>query len=87
VSITKIEAELRHRARELIHQGLLPRTSSLDTWGGPAKAQLCSLCKQPIDRDDLEMKSKIGSRRTFESIAFISRATPPGSLNAPIKST
>jgi hypothetical protein len=54
VSLTEIEVELRHRARELIHQGLLPCTSSLDTWGGPATAELCSLCKQPITRDDLE---------------------------------
>jgi hypothetical protein len=54
VPLTQIEAQLRRRARELIHQGLLPRTSSLNTWGGPANAELCSLCKQPIERDELE---------------------------------
>jgi hypothetical protein len=74
-------------ARELIYQGRLPRMASLDTWDGLANAELCSVCGQVIDLDDVEYE--VGYHRTAGgsslSLSLLVR-TPPGNLNAPAKS-
>jgi hypothetical protein len=52
--LTKLEQELRPVARERIAKGQLPRYAPSTIWGGYGSGNLCSLCDQPIERDQIE---------------------------------
>ena len=48
------EAALRKLAREMLLAGKLPRHEPDRTWGGPGVGAPCSMCGQPVRRDELE---------------------------------
>jgi hypothetical protein len=58
---------LRERARAAIEAGKLPRRSADRTWGGPGVGAPCSVCDQPVTRDQME----------FE-VQFVNQGTAPG---------
>jgi hypothetical protein len=59
--LTKLENELRARARVLIEQGRLPRTEPARTWGGYGINQPCAVCAQPISSTEVEYEVREGN--------------------------
>ena len=51
---TRLEDELRLRARELISDGRLPCMTQYRTWGGRGSNAPCALCDVLIKRDEVE---------------------------------
>ena len=60
MSQTKHEQELRALARERIAKGELPGEPALRTWGGHGTGRLCSLCREPVQRDQIELEAESG---------------------------
>lgn len=54
MSFTKREQHLRVMARERIAKGDLPCEPVARIWGGYGTGQLCALCRDPIQRDQIE---------------------------------
>lgn len=54
--LTERERELRTRARTLIAQGRLPAVRSLQCWAGTGNNEVCSLCGEPIARNEVEFE-------------------------------
>jgi hypothetical protein len=50
------EPIFRQRAREAIRTGRLPSRPPDRTWGGNGAGEPCSICGEPIKRDDLELE-------------------------------
>jgi hypothetical protein len=50
----KPEAELRPLARERIANGELPCEPAFRIWGSYGTEQQCSLCREPIQRNEIE---------------------------------
>jgi hypothetical protein len=50
------ETVLRANAREAIRTGNVPATRR--TWGGPGVGAPCSVCGEPIKRDQLELETE-----------------------------
>jgi hypothetical protein len=48
------EAILRAKAREAVQQGKLPARRADRTWGGPGAGDICSVCAEPIKKDQME---------------------------------
>jgi hypothetical protein len=54
MSLTQREQQLRVIARERIAGGELPCEPASRMWGGYGTGQLCSLCRDPIQPDQIE---------------------------------
>ena len=50
------EQELRALARERIAKGELPGEPSPKVWGGYGTGRPCSLCREPVQRDQIEFE-------------------------------
>jgi len=50
----RIENVLRGRARELISAGHLPCGPPMHAWGGYGSDLACSVCEEPIPRQEVE---------------------------------
>jgi hypothetical protein len=50
------EAVLRQQARQAIQTGELPNRPPDRTWGGPGVGAPCSVCNDPVTRDQLEFE-------------------------------
>lgn len=57
------ESVLRRIARESIANGMLPRHSPKQTWGGPGTGAQCALCGASIDKHELEFEVEFGVER------------------------
>ena len=54
--LTQLQADLWTLARERIAQGQLPREADARMWGGHGTGQPCTLCDNPIRRDEVEFE-------------------------------
>ena len=68
--LTKLEAELRPRARERIAQGLLPREAPSTMWGGPGSGQPCALCDNPIKSSEMEYEIEASLDGRVQALRF-----------------
>jgi hypothetical protein len=50
------EALLRQHAREALQTGTLPNRQPDRTWGGPGVGAPCSVCTEPVTREQLEFE-------------------------------
>ena len=57
---TEHEHRLRALARERIAKGELPSEPALRMWGGDGTGRLCSLCREPVQRDQIEFEVESG---------------------------
>ena len=67
-ALTRLESELRERARELILDGRLPDRAPARVWGGPGTGVECALCAETIPPNEMEYEADaaIGNAvRTF----------------------
>jgi len=62
MSQTDREQELRALARQRIAKGELPGAPSLKIWGGYGTGRLCSLCREPVQRDQIEFEVESAGR-------------------------
>ena len=57
--------ELRRLAQEKIRSGTLPCSEHPQTWGGPGRGSLCSLCDSVIRAEHAELEVDVPDRRTL----------------------
>lgn len=50
------EVELRAKARATVENGKLPARRPDRTWGGPGVGAECSICGQPVTKDQMEFE-------------------------------
>jgi hypothetical protein len=50
------ELVLREKAREVIRAGVIPSRHPERTWGGPGVGAHCTICRVPVQRDELEIE-------------------------------
>ena len=50
------EPILRAKAREVIRTGKLPNRRPDRTWGGPGVGASCTICGEPVTKDQLEFE-------------------------------
>jgi hypothetical protein len=50
------ESLLRAKAREVIRTGKLPYRRPDRTWGGPGVGAPCTICGEPVTKDQLEFE-------------------------------
>ncbi len=50
------EARLREQARAAVQTGKLPARLPDRTWGGPGVGAPCSVCDQPVAKDQMEFE-------------------------------
>ena len=50
------EPILREKARDAIRSGRLPARRSDRMWGGPGMSASCSVCGEPVRRDQMEFE-------------------------------
>ncbi len=55
--LTRLESELRERARELIRDGRLPDRAPERVWGGPGSGATCALCAEMIPSKEMEYEA------------------------------
>jgi hypothetical protein len=60
--LTKIETELRQRARHLIETGDLPGSEPRSIAGGYGHGGSCSLCTHTIDGAEVEYEVEVGGK-------------------------
>jgi hypothetical protein len=68
MSCTHIKSHLRALARQRIEQSRLPATTRINIWGGHGNGQVCSLCDEPIRREEIEYElddGGVASQRIF----------------------
>lgn len=63
--LTKHESELRKRARVLIAEGRLPVGQSGRCWGGSGSRKVCSLCGEPVSREEVEFEIEDSSGASY----------------------
>ena len=56
-TLTRLESELRERARELIREGRLPDRAPARVWGGPGTGVQCALCAEAIPANEMEYEA------------------------------
>jgi len=79
------EPLLREKARAAIRAGKLPSRRPDRTWGGPGIGEPCTICGEPIRRDQLEFEIQLHAtvrRLALTGIASTSAASRPGSSRA-----
>ena len=50
------EARLREQARAAIRNGSVPMGPPDRTWGGPGLGKSCTICQQPVRKDEVELE-------------------------------
>lgn len=60
--LTRREKELREQARALIADGQLPAIRSGRCWGSKGNGKGCSLCGEPVGREEVEFEIEDGGR-------------------------
>lgn len=50
------ESLLRQKARDAFRGGKLPNRTPDRTWGGPGVGAACSVCGQPVRKDEKELE-------------------------------
>jgi hypothetical protein len=50
------EALLRAKAREAVRAGKIPSRRPDRTWGGPGVGARCTICGEPVTKDQLEFQ-------------------------------
>lgn len=55
------ESTLRKSAREAIRAGKLPKQVPARMWGGAGAGARCTICDQPIGRDEIEFELQFAS--------------------------
>ena len=50
------EARLRELARAAIRNGSVPIRPADRTWGGPGLGKACTICQQPVSKDEVEFE-------------------------------
>jgi hypothetical protein len=56
------EPILRAKAREVIRTGKLPNRRPDRTWGGPGVGASCTICGEPVTKDQLEFEIQFSPR-------------------------
>ena len=56
-ALTRLESELRERARALIREGRLPDRAPARVWGGPGSGVTCALCGEVIPSNEMEYEA------------------------------
>ena len=69
-SLTRLESELRERARELIREGRLPDRAPARVWGGPGSGAVCTLCAEAIPATELEYEADASVGSTVRTLHF-----------------
>lgn len=68
--LTKLEQELRPVARERIATGQLPCAAASRMWGGYGTGQLCSLCGEPIQPEEIEYEIEHDDAAAVRALRF-----------------
>lgn len=68
--LTRLESELRERARELIREGRLPDRAPARVWGGPGTGIECALCAQAIPPSEMEYEADAAVGNTVRTLHF-----------------
>ena len=68
--LTRLESELRKRARELIREGKLPDRAPVGVWAGAGSELPCALCGEVIPSSDVEYEVDTGVGRAHRTIHF-----------------
>jgi hypothetical protein len=68
--LTRLELELRKRARELIQEGKLPDRAPVRVWAGPGSERPCALCGEAIPASDVEYEVDTAVGRARKTIHF-----------------
>ncbi len=50
------EPRLREQARAAVESGKLPSRAPDRTWGGPGVGAECSVCEQPVSKQEMEFE-------------------------------
>lgn len=68
--LTRLESELRERARELIRDGRLPDRAPARVWGGPGTGVECALCAQAIPPNEMEYEADAAVGNAVRTLHF-----------------
>ncbi len=68
--LTRLESELRKRARELIREGQLPDRAPARVWAGAGSGKPCALCGDVIPHSDVEYEVEAGGVRASQTLHF-----------------
>lgn len=68
--LTRLEAELRKRARELIREGKLPDRAPTRVWAGAGSGLPCALCTEAIPVSEVEYEVETGVGRASRALHF-----------------
>lgn len=68
--LTRLESELRERARELIREGRLPDRAPARVWGGPGSGVTCALCAQAIPATEMEYEADAAIGQSVRTLHF-----------------
>jgi hypothetical protein len=55
------ESALRQKVRDAIQAGKLPRSQPERTWGGRGCGASCTICGEPVKREDIEFELEFAS--------------------------
>lgn len=69
-ALTRLESELRERARELIREGRLPDRAPERVWGGPGSGVKCALCAEVIPSNEMEYEADATVGTAVRSLHF-----------------
>jgi hypothetical protein len=69
-ALTRLESDLRERARELIREGRLPDRAPARVWGGPGSGIACSLCEQAIPANEMEYEADAAVAGAVHTLHF-----------------
>ena len=62
------EPALREKARDAIRSGRLPSANPILMLGGPGCGALCSLCEDPLPRDQTEVEIEVVREGTTAAV-------------------
>ena len=68
--LTRLESELRDRARDLIREGRLPDRAPARVWGGPGSGVPCALCAQVIPSTEMEYEADATLANAVHTLHF-----------------
>ena len=69
-ALTRLESELRERARELIREGRLPDRAPARVWGGPGSGVTCALCAEAIPASEMEYEADAAVGSAVQTLHF-----------------
>jgi hypothetical protein len=69
-ALTRLESELRARARELIRCGQLPDRAPAGLWAGPGGGLPCTLCGTEVSATEIEYEAEMRTGITAQILRF-----------------